>query len=66
MADQRESAVNEVRRILKPSGLAYLSLGMPPPFGHVDWAEWERILQGFRLRRRGHDLWVKWALVSTS
>lgn len=64
MADQRESAVNEIRRVLKSTGLAYLSLGMPPPFGFVNRAEWERILEGFSVMRRGQGLRVKWALVS--
>ncbi|MFQ5820969.1 MAG: class I SAM-dependent methyltransferase [Candidatus Heimdallarchaeota archaeon] len=33
VTDQRKSAVNEIKRILKPSGQAYLSLGAPwlPP-----------------------------------
>jgi ubiquinone/menaquinone biosynthesis C-methylase UbiE len=64
MADHRGLAVNEIRRILKPRGVAYLSLGMPPPFGFVDRAEWEKILGGFIVERRGHGLRVSWAVVS--
>jgi ubiquinone/menaquinone biosynthesis C-methylase UbiE len=63
MAEHRESAVNEIRRILKPTGLAYLSLGWPPPLGFVGRAEWERILEGFSVKRRGGFI-QKWALVS--
>ncbi len=63
MAGNRQSAVNEIKRIMKPSGKAYLSLGSPPPLGHVNRAEWEKILEGFRVERRGGFL-QKWALVS--
>jgi ubiquinone/menaquinone biosynthesis C-methylase UbiE len=63
MADHRQSAVNEIRRILKPRGQAYLSLGSPPPLGFVGRAEWEKILDGFSVKRRGGFL-QKWALVS--
>jgi ubiquinone/menaquinone biosynthesis C-methylase UbiE len=63
MKGNRQSAVNEIRRIMKPDGKAYLSLGFPPPFGHVNRAEWEKILEGFRVERRGGFL-QKWALVS--
>jgi SAM-dependent methyltransferase len=63
MAKHRQLAVNEIRRILKPTGKAYLSLGSPPPLGFVDRAEWERILEGFIVERRG-GLLQKWAVVS--
>jgi SAM-dependent methyltransferase len=63
MTGNRQSAVNEIKRIMKTDGKAYLSLGSPPPFGHVNRAEWERILEGFRVERRGGFL-QKWALVS--
>jgi ubiquinone/menaquinone biosynthesis C-methylase UbiE len=59
MADHRQLAVNEIKRILKPGGQAYLSLGAPPPLGFVDRAEWEKILEGFRVERSG----VRWAIV---
>jgi ubiquinone/menaquinone biosynthesis C-methylase UbiE len=65
MADHRQLAVNEIARILKPEGRAYLSLGFPPPLGFVDRAEWETILEGFRVKRRGRGLLQKWAVVST-
>jgi len=64
MPQDREAAVGEIQRVLKPGGRAYLSLGMPPPFGHVNRAEWERILAGFRVERRGRGWRAKWALVS--
>jgi ubiquinone/menaquinone biosynthesis C-methylase UbiE len=63
MAEDRPSAVKETKRILKPTGKAYLSLGSPPPLGFVDRAEWERILEGFKVERRGGFL-QKWAIVS--
>jgi ubiquinone/menaquinone biosynthesis C-methylase UbiE len=63
MPNNRSSAVNEIRRILKPSRQAYISLGYPPPLGFVNRAEWEKILEGFRVERRG-GLFQKWALVS--
>ena len=53
MSDGRGSAVNEMKRILKPTGHAFLSLGAPPPLGFVDRAEWEKILEGFVVKRRG-------------
>jgi ubiquinone/menaquinone biosynthesis C-methylase UbiE len=63
MAGDRQSAVNEIKRIMKPDGKAYLSLGSPPPLGHVNRKEWEKILEGFRVERRGGFL-QKWAVVS--
>ena len=66
MADQRPSAVNEIKRILKPNGQAYLSLGGSPPLGYVNRVEWENILEGFRVKRRGRFFFgfQKWAVVS--
>ena len=63
MPVHRQGAVNEIKRILKPTGQAYLSLGAHPPFGFVDRAEWEQILEGFVVERRGGFL-QKWAAVS--
>lgn len=63
MVDHRPLAVNEIKRILKPKGKAYLSLGAPPPLGFVDHAEWNKILEGFIVERRGGFL-QKWATVS--
>jgi ubiquinone/menaquinone biosynthesis C-methylase UbiE len=64
MSNRRKSAVNEIRRILKPKGQAYLSLGFPPPLGFVDRAEWEKILEDFRVKRRGDGFLQKRAVVS--
>ena len=61
-----EAALSEMKRILKPDGLAYLSAAKGPP-GHVDRAEWERILDGFEVKRRGDGFPVfdnRWAVVS--
>ena len=63
MAEDRQSAVNEIKRILKSTGQAYLSLGFPPPLGFVGSEEWEKILEGFRVKRRGGSF-EKWAVVS--
>ncbi len=63
MAYYRQLAVNEIKRILKMSGKAYLSLGMAPPFGYVDQAEWENIMQGFTVEQGG-SFKEMWAIVS--
>jgi ubiquinone/menaquinone biosynthesis C-methylase UbiE len=63
MANHRQDAVKEIKRILKPDGLAYLSLGFPPPLGFVNRAEWEKILDGFRVVRSGGFI-QRWAMVS--
>jgi ubiquinone/menaquinone biosynthesis C-methylase UbiE len=63
MAIDRQLAVNEMKRILKPTAMAYLSLGFPPPFGYVDQPEWEDILSGFKVERGG-SFKELWALVS--
>ena len=63
MVSDRPLAVKEIRRILKPSGKAYLSLGSPPPLGYVVREEWESSLEGFNVERSGGFL-QKWALVS--
>ena len=63
MPVHRQGAVNEIKRILKPSGQVYLSLGGPPPFGFVGGAEWEQILEGFVVEQRG-GFFQKWAAVS--
>lgn len=62
---QHESAVNEMKRILKPQGKAYLSAAKGR-FSYVDKAEWEEILEGFRVERSGDSMFSdRWALVST-
>lgn len=63
MVSERQLAVKEIKRILNPRGQAYLSLGSPPPLGYVDREEWEKILEGFRVKRSGGFL-QKWAVVS--
>jgi len=62
MAADRQLSVNEMKRILKSDGQAYLSLGAPAPLGFVDKAEWEKILKEFRVERRGGSF-EKWAVV---
>jgi len=63
MAQHRREAVNEIKRILKREGRAYLSVGADPPFGYVDQAEWDSILEGFKIEQGG-SYREKWALVS--
>ena len=53
MAYDRQLVVNEIKRILKLSGKAYLSLGMTPPFGFVHQPEWEKIIEGFTVDKWG-------------
>jgi len=63
MYDQRQQAVSEIKRILKPSGQAFISLGAAPPFGFVDLVEWGKILAGFKVEQGG-SFKEKWAEVS--
>lgn len=63
MAVGRQSAVSEMKRILKPNGLAYISLGANPPLGYVDQVEWDQILSGFNLEGGG-SFKAMWSLVS--
>jgi ubiquinone/menaquinone biosynthesis C-methylase UbiE len=63
---ERDSAVSEIKRILKPDGRAYISVAKGP-WSYVDEAAWERILEGFRVERRGSEGFViadRWAVVS--
>ncbi len=61
----RDSAVSEIKRILKPTGKAYLSAALGAVLGlwssNIGRVDWEKILEGFRIERRGND----WAVVST-
>lgn len=63
MAVDRSFAVAEIKRILKPAGQAYLSLGAVPPWGYVDRAEWSRILEGFHVDEGG-AYEERWAIVT--
>ena len=63
MAYDRQLSVNEIKRILKSSGQAYLSLGAGPPLGFVNQDEWVTILSGFRVECGG-SFKEKWAVVS--
>ncbi len=62
MAYDRQLSVNEMKRNLKPDGQVYMSLGAGPPFGYVDKAEWEKILEGL-IVQRGGSYKEKWAVV---
>lgn len=63
MAVDRSAAVAEIKRILKPTGYAYISLGATPPWGYVDEAKWGQILEGFRVVDGG-IFKEKWAIVT--
>lgn len=66
MAPQdHESAVNEMKRILKPGGKAFLQVAKGS-MSYVDKAEWEGILEEFKVERRNYESLVedRWALVS--
>ena len=63
MAHDRQLSVKEMKRILKSSGRAYLSLGAGPPLGFVGQAGWEEILEEFKVERGG-SFQEKWAVVS--
>jgi len=64
-----ESVVNEMKRILKPKGLAYLSVARGF-YSYMGQAEWEKILEGLKVEQRGGDgafaISERWALVSKS
>jgi hypothetical protein len=62
---QHELAVNEMKRVLKPGGKAYLSAAKGY-YSYMSEVEWERILEGFRVEGRGDGslLGDRWALVS--
>jgi hypothetical protein len=62
MACDRQLSVNEMKRILKTTGRAYISLGAGPPLGFVDQEEWEKILEGF-IVESGGSFKEKWAVV---
>ncbi len=66
MAPQdHQSAVNEIKRILKPNGKAFL-MAAKGSMSYVDKAEWEEILEGFKVERRNYESFLedRWALVS--
>ncbi|MBY8998460.1 MAG: class I SAM-dependent methyltransferase [Candidatus Thorarchaeota archaeon] len=59
-----ESTVNEIKRILKPQGQAYIAVDKGR-FSYVEKAEWEKILEGFRIEGRGDSkMGDRWAVVS--
>ena len=65
MAEDRQLSVSEMKRILKSTGQAHLSLGCGPPFGFMDQEEWEKMLKGFRVEQGGSYSYKEmWALVS--
>jgi len=63
---ERDAAVSEIKRILKPGGRAYVSVAKGP-WSYVDDAAWEKILDRFRVERKGRQGFViadRWAVVS--
>ena len=61
---QLESAVREIKRILKPEGQAYLSAAKG--WGsYMNEEKWNKILEGFRVERSGDPtIGDRWAIVS--
>jgi len=60
----RTLIVNEIQRILKLEGQAFISLGgVSPVFGFVGRTEWEQILETFIVKQKGGFI-QKWATVS--
>lgn len=64
MATNRSSFISEVKRILKPSGYAYLYVGTASPMSYIDQTEWEEILSGLKVIE-GDIHYERWAFVST-
>ena len=66
MAPQdHESAVNEMKRILKPTGKAFIKV-TKGFMSYIDRAEWESVLEGFNVEKRNYESIFedRWALVS--
>lgn len=67
MAPQyHEPTINEIKRILKPKAQAYLSAARGF-YSYMSKAEWERILEAFKVEKRGDGFsWIaeRWAIVS--
>ena len=63
MASDRQLAVSEMKRILKPAGKAYLNVGSPSPLSYLSEAEWDEILRDFNIVSSGPNNRL-WALVS--
>jgi ubiquinone/menaquinone biosynthesis C-methylase UbiE len=63
MKSGRQEAVSEMKRILKPTGYAYISLGSGPTLGFVDENEWEELKTKFNLLLGG-DFKNMWAVFS--
>ena len=62
-----DGAINEIRRTLKPTGIAYLSVARNPGSGSatgVDGREWRAILRGFSVRWQRRTLLERKVLVS--
>jgi ubiquinone/menaquinone biosynthesis C-methylase UbiE len=60
-----ESAVGEMKRILKPGGKAFLSAAKDA-MSNISKAEWEKVLEGFRVEEKSEESFFedRWALVS--
>jgi ubiquinone/menaquinone biosynthesis C-methylase UbiE len=62
--DQHPATVAEIKRILKPDGVAYL-MAARGRISYVTHAEWEQILAGFRVLQRGATSGDNWAVVKS-
>ena len=59
------SAVSEIKRILKPGGKAFLGVAKGG-MSNISKAEWEKVLEGFRVEHKSEESFFedRWALVS--
>ncbi len=63
---EHEAAVREIKRIMKPGARAFLSVAKVP-MSYVGPDEWEMILDGFEVHKRGEGFPLvghRWAVVS--
>ncbi len=59
MAPQdRDAAVKEIKRIMKPGAKAFLSAARDP-WSYMDDEGWETILEGFNVERRNYGSWAE-------
>jgi hypothetical protein len=66
MAPQaHEKAVSEIKRVLKPKGKAFLGVAKGS-MSYVDKAEWEEILEGFKVEERNRESLIKGRLALVS
>lgn len=63
MEQDRQLAVAEMKRILRSTGKAFLTVGTPAIMSYVDDAEWQEILQSFKIKASAPNNRV-WSIVA--